>query len=370
MPSFNGLWTSRQQLQALAGGVWPRPPGAPTIGTATQASSTSVSVTFTAPADTGYPANTISAYTVTSSPGGFTATGGSSPLVVTGLTTGTAYTFTVTATNAAGTGAPSAASNSVTPVPQSQQAYTTAGTYSWVAPTSVTSVSVVCVGGGGGVNSTYGAGGGELRYKNNITVVPGNSYTVVVGAAGTRNGSPSYNGGSSSFNTSSCIANGGLGSSSVTGGSGGTGDGGGNGGNGIGPGGSYGSGGGAGGYSGAGGNGGNYGNPTAGSGGGGGGGGSYEPAYNYLNGAAGGGVGLLGQGSNGAAGSGGSGGGGGSGGTNGSNSGGYTLGGAYGGGAGSANGTDNTGGNGGSGAVRIIWPGNTRSFPSTNTGNL
>jgi hypothetical protein len=26
--------------------------------------------------------------------------------------------------------------------------------------------------------------------------------------------------------------------------------------------------------------------------------------------------------------------------------------------------------NGGSGAVRIIWPGTTRQFPSTNTGNL
>jgi hypothetical protein len=25
---------------------------------------------------------------------------------------------------------------------------------------------------------------------------------------------------------------------------------------------------------------------------------------------------------------------------------------------------------GANGAVRIIWPGNTRSFPSTNTGNL
>jgi hypothetical protein len=28
------------------------------------------------------------------------------------------------------------------------------------------------------------------------------------------------------------------------------------------------------------------------------------------------------------------------------------------------------GGDGAGGAVRIIWPGNTRSFPSTNTGNL
>jgi hypothetical protein len=29
-----------------------------------------------------------------------------------------------------------------------------------------------------------------------------------------------------------------------------------------------------------------------------------------------------------------------------------------------------TGGSGGIGAVRVIWPGTTRSFPSTNTGNL
>jgi hypothetical protein len=41
--------------------------------------------------------------------------GTSSPIVVTGLTNGQAYTFTVTATNSAGTGPASAASNSITP---------------------------------------------------------------------------------------------------------------------------------------------------------------------------------------------------------------------------------------------------------------
>ncbi|GGB75342.1 hypothetical protein GCM10011607_39600 [Shewanella inventionis] len=44
-----------------------------------------------------------------------TATGTSSPLTVTGLTNGTAYTFSVTATNSAGTSSSSSASNSVTP---------------------------------------------------------------------------------------------------------------------------------------------------------------------------------------------------------------------------------------------------------------
>ena len=88
------------------------PPGAPTIGTAS-AGNAQATVSFTAPANNG--GATITGYTATSSPGGLTGSCASSPCTITGLTNGTAYTFTVTATNSAGTGAPSAASNSVTP---------------------------------------------------------------------------------------------------------------------------------------------------------------------------------------------------------------------------------------------------------------
>lgn len=90
-------------------------PGAPTIGTAV-AGDAQASVPFTAPASNG--GSTILSYTATSSPGNFTGTiyqAGSGTIVVTGLSNGTAYTFTVKATNAIGEGAASAASNSVTP---------------------------------------------------------------------------------------------------------------------------------------------------------------------------------------------------------------------------------------------------------------
>jgi len=243
----------------------------------------------------------------------------------------------------------------------SQQAYTTAGTYTWVAPAGVTSVSVVAVGGGG---SSYGSTGN----------VAGNSYFV-----------------------STAVVKGGAGARGICagiGGSGGTytGDGGGNGGASLG----YG-GGGSGGYSGCGGYGGSSGTGYAGGAGsgGGGGGGGYG---------GGGGVGLLGLGSSGSAGvtttsaTGGSGG---------NDAPAYNItcraiatGGLYGGAGTGWGGSGGSGGGGGlgyknnysvvpgnsytvvvgvgalgcfsrgaGGAVRIIWPGTTRQFPSTCTGD-
>lgn len=89
---------------ALAG--YPPVMAAPTATDA--GTGTSVNVAFTA-------VSGATSYTAISTPGSFTATGASSPLTVTGLSSGTAYTFQVRATNAVGTGAYSAASNSVTP---------------------------------------------------------------------------------------------------------------------------------------------------------------------------------------------------------------------------------------------------------------
>ncbi len=88
-------------------------PGAPTIGNAT-AGDGSASIAFTAPASNG--GGAISGYTATCSAGAanLIANGAASPITVTGLTNGTAYSCTVTATNSAGTGAASGAT-SVTP---------------------------------------------------------------------------------------------------------------------------------------------------------------------------------------------------------------------------------------------------------------
>lgn len=288
-----------------------------------------------------------------------------------------------------------------TPVtPPGQIAYTSPGCYTWVAPAGITAISVVLVGRGaiGGSGGQYqycficyccaffsthpyyvsgnqsgcGGRGGPLGYRNTATVVPGTSYTVrVSGACGGANGVYGVcGGGANVVITNPNSPNGSYSTSGLSahypGGTGG-----------------YnasaedqrwrfgyppfpsqwppgGGGGGAGGYCGSGGSGGNnyFASGSGGSGGGGGGGSGGGTCGNW--GGFGGGVGLLGAG---ASGSGGAGPGGlGSAGSGGSG----TL---YGGGG--RGGTAYSGGaTGGNAAVRIIWPGNTRQFPSTNTGNL
>lgn len=157
---------------------------------------TTVSVAFTAV--TG-----ATGYRVISSPGSITATGLSSPITVSGLTTGTAYTFQVQAQNSIGYGGYSAASNSVTPaVPQ------------------LSSVEALVVAGGGGSGSggSGGGGAGGLVYyaTQPITIGTTYSFTIGAGARGTGSNSTAF----------SMTANGGgSGGSGTTGGSGGSGGG-------------------------------------------------------------------------------------------------------------------------------------------------
>ena len=96
----------------------PTAPAAPTGVTAT-AGNASAQVSWTAPANGG---SAITSYTVTpfigttaQTPTTVTGSPPATSVNVTGLTNGTAYTFTVSATNAVGTGPASAASNAVTP---------------------------------------------------------------------------------------------------------------------------------------------------------------------------------------------------------------------------------------------------------------
>ncbi len=104
-------------------------PGPPTNVSAT-AGNAQATVSFTPPSSNG--GSVITSYAAMSHPTESSATGAGSPITVAGLSNGTAYTFTVTATNAIGTGPPSSPSNSVTPM----------GTASVPgAPTNVTAVA-------------------------------------------------------------------------------------------------------------------------------------------------------------------------------------------------------------------------------------
>lgn len=183
-------------------------PAAPTIGTATDTGSGraynngAASVTFTAPAYDGRSA--ITSYTVTSSPGGFTGTGASSPVTVTGLQSSTSYTFTVTATNAIGTSSASSASNSITATTIPQVPTITSATR-----TGNTTVSIAFTGSTGGAtlsavtatsspSVSISSSGTSSPMTATATYVAGTSYTFTITAT-------NANGTSTASNTSGSV---------------------------------------------------------------------------------------------------------------------------------------------------------------------
>jgi hypothetical protein len=87
-------------------------PDAPTGVSATSGGNASTTVSWTAPSDGG---SAITSYTATSN-AGQTCSSSTTSCSITGLTNGTAYTFTVTATNSIGISDPSAPSSAITPV--------------------------------------------------------------------------------------------------------------------------------------------------------------------------------------------------------------------------------------------------------------
>ena len=129
------------------------PPATPTSVTAL-AGNAQATVSFTSPATN---------FTVTVMPGNREVTGTASPIIVTGLTNGTAYTFTVKARNSIGNSAPSAATSPVTPLITN------------VPPATPTSVTAVAGNGQATISFTSPA------TNFTVTVMPGNR--LVTGTA-------------------------------------------------------------------------------------------------------------------------------------------------------------------------------------------
>jgi len=176
-------------------------PAAPTINSVTNGN-LQASIAFTAGATGG---SSITGFTVTSSPGSLTASGASSPLVVTGLTNGTSYTFTAVATNANGSSAASSASSSITAaavpgaptIGTATQTGATTATLTFTAPannggsniTSYTATSSP-----GSVTSTLNQAGSGTFNITGLTAQTTYTFTVTAtNAVGTSSASSSSN---------------------------------------------------------------------------------------------------------------------------------------------------------------------------------
>ena len=144
-------------------------PGAPTSVIATPGNASAL-VSWAAPASDG--GSPITGYTATSAPGGKTCTTtGALSCTVTGLTNGTAYTFTVTATNVIGTGPASTATIAVTPA---------------LVPGAPTGVSAVAGYHQATVSwSVPASDGGSAILSYTVTSTPGSFTSTAIGPAAT-----------------------------------------------------------------------------------------------------------------------------------------------------------------------------------------
>lgn len=111
---------------------------------------------------------------------------------------------------------------------QTVETFTSPGSSSWTAPANVYEVIVECWGGGGsgagdgGNDNVAPAGGGGGAYARSlVSVTPGVSYSYTVGSGGAgASNSNGVAGGSSTFDSTVCIANGGGGGTGAAGGAG------------------------------------------------------------------------------------------------------------------------------------------------------
>jgi hypothetical protein len=108
-----------------------------------------------------------------------------------------------------------------------EKAFTTAGDYTFTAPSGVTKVSAIIVGAGGGAadfggGGAYGGGGGEVVFVDSVDSSSTISATVGAGGAIAADPVPGVTGGDSSLG--STVASGGIGASFSQGGDSGSGE--------------------------------------------------------------------------------------------------------------------------------------------------